>query len=163
MREGPSSSGCRIRAQTTRSCFGPMALVVSVLGKGGTTRQVCTGKTNVSEPLGSCRKRRDAIETRLQLLAWDKSGGAACLLPGWWPAQRRREPSAGSCAERGNLRPDAKGDLQSGRPIRSRVPMRGEGTDGLVGAMKPGNAGGAKGPDTSALGAGQPAMGGARA
>ena len=41
--------------------------------------------------------------------------------------------------------------------------MRGEGTDGLVGAMKPGNAGGAKGPDTSALGTGQPVMGGASA
>jgi hypothetical protein len=41
--------------------------------------------------------------------------------------------------------------------------MRGEGTDGLVVAMKPGNAGGAKGPDTSALGTGQPEMGGASA
>jgi len=39
--------------------------------------------------------------------------------------------------------------------------MRGAGTDGLVGAMKPGNAGGAKGPDTLAPGRGQPAMGGA--
>jgi hypothetical protein len=39
--------------------------------------------------------------------------------------------------------------------------MRGTGTDGLVGAMKPGNAGGAKGPDTLAPGRGQPAMGGA--
>jgi len=39
--------------------------------------------------------------------------------------------------------------------------MRGAGTDGLVGAMKPGNAGGAKGPDTPAVGRGQPAMGGA--
>jgi len=39
--------------------------------------------------------------------------------------------------------------------------MRGAGTDGLVVAMKPGNAGGAKGPDTSAAGRGQPAMGGA--
>ncbi len=41
--------------------------------------------------------------------------------------------------------------------------MRGSGTDGLVGAMKPGNAGGAKGPDTLAPGCGQPAMGGATA
>jgi len=30
--------------------------------------------------------------------------------------------------------------------------MRGAGTDGLVVAMKPGNAGGAKGPDTPAAG-----------
>jgi hypothetical protein len=39
--------------------------------------------------------------------------------------------------------------------------MRGEGADGLVVAMKPGNAGGAKGPDSLAEGTGQPAMGGA--
>jgi hypothetical protein len=41
--------------------------------------------------------------------------------------------------------------------------MRGEGADGLVVAMKPGNAGGAKGPDSLAEGVGQPAMGGTRA
>jgi len=38
--------------------------------------------------------------------------------------------------------------------------MRGEGADGLVGAMKPGNAGRAKGPNFLADGTGQPAMGG---
>lgn len=41
--------------------------------------------------------------------------------------------------------------------------MRGAGTDGLEVAMKPGNAGGAKGPDIPAPGHGQPAMGGALA
>ncbi len=39
--------------------------------------------------------------------------------------------------------------------------MRGEGADGLVVAMKPGNAGGAKRPDDSAAETGQPVMGGA--
>jgi hypothetical protein len=38
--------------------------------------------------------------------------------------------------------------------------MRGEGADGLVVAMKPGNAGGAKEPTFLADGIGQPAMGG---
>jgi len=42
-----------------------------------------------------------------------------------------------------------------------RVPMRGEGAVGSVLVTKPGNAGGAKGPDSSAEGAGQPVMGGA--
>jgi hypothetical protein len=41
--------------------------------------------------------------------------------------------------------------------------MRGEGADGPVVAMKPGNAGGARGPDSLAKDAGQPAMGGAGA
>ena len=41
--------------------------------------------------------------------------------------------------------------------------MRGEGADEPVVAMKPGNAGGAKGPNFLAKGTGQPAMGGAGA
>jgi hypothetical protein len=41
--------------------------------------------------------------------------------------------------------------------------MRGEGADGLVVALKPGNAGGARGSDDLADGEGQPAMGGAHA
>ena len=41
-----------------------------------------------------------------------------------------------------------------------RVPKRGTGTDGLVVATKPGNAGGAKEPDDPADGVGQPARGG---
>jgi hypothetical protein len=40
--------------------------------------------------------------------------------------------------------------------------MRGGGTDRPVVVMKPGNAGGAKGSACPALGAGQPAKGGAR-
>jgi hypothetical protein len=41
--------------------------------------------------------------------------------------------------------------------------MQGAGTDGSVRAMKPGNAGRAKGPDSPAEGIDQPAMGGADA
>jgi hypothetical protein len=41
--------------------------------------------------------------------------------------------------------------------------MRGEGTDGLVVARKPGNAGRAREPNFLAGGTGQPAMGGAGA
>jgi hypothetical protein len=43
------------------------------------------------------------------------------------------------------------------------VPMRGAGADRLVVAKKPGNAGGAKGPDDLAEGIGQPAMVGTHA
>jgi hypothetical protein len=39
--------------------------------------------------------------------------------------------------------------------------MRGEGADGPVVAMKPGNTGGARGPDNRAEGSGQPERGGA--
>ena len=121
------------------------------------------GKTNASEPLLTCRKRRDVAETRLQLLAWD----GARRVPADCPSGDRHEdgvrPARGSCVERGNLCLDAKGDLQVAGTIRSRVPMQGAGTDGSVRAMKPGNAGRAKGPDSPAEGGGQPGMEGADA
>ena len=50
-----------------------MAGVVSVSEKAGRTRQVSAGKTNASEPLLTCRKRRDVAETRLQSLACDEA------------------------------------------------------------------------------------------
>ena len=125
------------------------------------SRQVCAGQTNASEPLLTCRKRRDVAKTRLQLLACDE----ARRKPADWPSGDRHEdgvrPARGSCAERGNLSPRCEGRPPSGRPTRSRVPMRGEGTDGFVVPSRPGNAGGGKGPDTPAEEAGQPAMGGA--
>jgi retron-type reverse transcriptase len=125
------------------------------------TRQVCAGKTNASEPLLTCRKRRDVAKTRLQLLACDK----ARRKPADWPSGDRHEdgvrPARGSCAERGNLLPRCEGRPPRGRPPRSRVPMRGAGADGFVVPSKPGNAGGGKGPDTPADETGQPAMGGA--
>ena len=80
------------------------------------TRQVCAGKANESEPSATCRKRMDAIETKALISGLGEVRETACKLPGRWPAQRRREPSAGSCAERGNLRHDAKGDLQVADP-----------------------------------------------
>jgi hypothetical protein len=58
---------------------------------------------------------------------------------------------------------DVQGRPPSGRTARGRVPIRGGGADRPVVVMKPGNAGGAKGPDDLAEGLGQPAMGGARA
>ena len=121
------------------------------------------GKTNASEPLLTCRKRKDVVETRLQLLAWDEARRG----PAYCPSGDRHEdgvrPARGSCVERGNLCLDAKGDLQVAGTIRSRVPMQGAGTDGSVRAMKPGNAGRAKGPDSPAEGGGQPGMEGADA
>jgi len=57
MRGGPSDSGNRVRVQTAKSGVGPMAGVVSVLGKRReASRQVRAGKTNASEPLRMCRK-----------------------------------------------------------------------------------------------------------
>jgi hypothetical protein len=58
-----------------------MAGVVSETEKAGETRQVSAGKTNVSESLVTCRKRRDVIETGLQSLARDKARGMPADCP----------------------------------------------------------------------------------
>jgi len=112
MRVGPSDSDYRIRVQTTGCCFGPMVEVVSETEKAGQTRQVSAGKTNVSEPLMTRRKRRDVIETELQLLARDEARG----MPVDCPSGGRREggvsPVQALVRNVGTSRLDAKGDLQ---------------------------------------------------
>ena len=89
-----------------------MAGVVSGSEKAGRTRQVRAGKTNVSEPLTTCRKRRDVIETGLQLLAWD----TARKMPTDCPSDDRHEdgvsPAQARVRNGGTSRLDAKGDLQ---------------------------------------------------
>ncbi len=54
----------------------------------------------------------------------------------------------------------SKGEPQVAETTRGRVPMRGTGTDRLVVAMKPGNAGGAKQAGCSGWLGGQPPRGG---
>ena len=50
--------------------------VVSVAGNGGTrSRQVRLKETNASEPLMTCRKVPDDVETGMEWLARDKVGG----------------------------------------------------------------------------------------
>ena len=74
------------------------------------------GKSNASEPLMTCRKRRDVVETRLLSLAWDEAREvpADCLSGDRHGGGER--PARGSCVERGNLCLDAKGDLQVADP-----------------------------------------------
>jgi hypothetical protein len=73
---------------------------------------VCAGKTNESEPPMTCRKRKDAIKTGLQSLVRDELGGNLPTARAMAGMKALREPSAGSYVERGNLRLDAKGELQ---------------------------------------------------
>ena len=160
MGDGPPRTGCRISSQTTPSCTGIRARVVSVAGKGETrSRQVRIRKANVSEPLMNCRKRRDVIETKLPSLAWDRVWGATCLLPRWWPAERRREPGLGFHVERGNLALRCQGRSSRGSTSRARVPKRSAGADQPVVVTKSGNADGAKGLNCPVLVVGQPEKG----
>ena len=89
-----------------------MVGVASETEKAGETRQVSAGKTNVSEPLTTCRKLMDVIGTRLQSLAWDRARG----MPADCPSGDRHEggvsPAQALVRNVGTYRLDAKGDLQ---------------------------------------------------
>ena len=93
-----------------------MTEVVSVSEKAGRTRQVCAGKTNVSEPLTTCRKRRDVIETGLQLLVRDETRE----IPADCPSGDRHEdgvsPAQALVWNVGTWRLDAKGEIQVEAP-----------------------------------------------
>jgi hypothetical protein len=67
-------------------------MVVSTAEKAHVMRQVGAEKANVSEPLWKRRKRIDEVETGVQLLPRDESGG--CLHS--WPVGLRRRGGASS-------------------------------------------------------------------
>ena len=161
MGDGPPRSDDRVRSQTAGRCVGPMARVVSGPGKGGTTRQVWFGKANASEPPMKCRKRRNVIETGLQLLARDQARRAPVFCPSGDRHKGGASPIQALVRNVGTFRLDVKGEPASGRTTRGRVPMRGEGADRPVVVLKPSNAGGAKGSTCPAEHVGQPARGGA--
>ena len=112
MRVGPSDSGCRAGVQTTGCCAGTMAGVVSDLEKAGTTRQVRTGKTNMSEPLVTCRKRRDVIETGLQSLVRDEVREKPADCPSGDRHKSGVSPVQALVRNVGTFRLDVKGELQ---------------------------------------------------
>ena len=89
-----------------------MAEVVSEPEKAGMTRQVNAGKTNESEPLATCRKRREVIETGLQLLARDEARGAPADCSGGDRHKDGVSPAQALMRNVGTYRLDAKGDLQ---------------------------------------------------
>lgn len=89
-----------------------MAGVVSVQEKAGQTRQVSAGKTNGSEPLPTCRKRRDVIETGLQSLARDEARGKPADCPSGDRHKDGVSPAQALAWNVGTYRLDAKGDLQ---------------------------------------------------
>ena len=120
------------------------------------------------------KRSTDDIETRSERTAWDEPGGSlptgqavsGMEVARAWPGLRCGtcepvvpRPRAASGASSGP-RPRAEGRPPSGRSARGRVPMRGTGADRLVVAMKPGNAGGAKGTGRPGSFGGQPSLAG---
>jgi hypothetical protein len=124
---------------------------------------VRTRKANESEPRMFCRKTPNRHQNQADLATWDQVqqepvyrldgdrqfSGASLALAFMW--------------NMGTWRSDVKGETQREDPVRVRVPMRSAGADRLVVVMKPGNAGGAKGPNRPASGMDQPGREGVHA
>ena len=121
----------------------------------------------------TCRKSSDDIKTDGAIQRRDESGGylstaqavsgmqVARALFGLWCGTWEpvalivpMEPRTQRVLQR------REGELQGAKTPRGRVPMQGTGTDRPVVAMKPGNAGGAKGAGHLGLLRGQPLSGG---
>jgi len=89
------------------------ARVVSVEGKGAARpRQVTIGKTNASEPLMKCRKRRNDVETGLKLLARDQRGRCPVYGPRGVRCGGGVSPIEALVRNVGTFGLDAKGEIQ---------------------------------------------------
>jgi len=167
--DGGRSSGIALQGEVSnhRELLRLRAVVVSVAEKAHVMRQVGAGKANESEPLLKRRKRTDVIETGVPLLPRDEPGG--CLLTGqvvtgaevararsrhWHGTWEPVAPAVLAGCWTGRL----KGGPQAAESVRGRVPVRGTGADRLVVAVRPGNAGGAKGTGRPGELGGQPGL-----
>jgi hypothetical protein len=132
--------------------------------------EVWAKKASGSDPLMTCRKLMGGIETGPGVRVRDEPGG--CLLIGqvvsgvevarawsglrcgtWEPVVPRPRAASGAALACGRA---WKGAPQAAETVRGGVPMWGRGADRLVVAVRPGNAGGAKGAGDPGLLVGQP-------
>ena|SRR2546422_1350964 len=125
-------------------------------------------KANASEPLMTCRKPINDIKTEVCSMPREQPGGNLCTAQAvsgiqvarawlglwcgtWEPVALTKMAGLGVPAQLSGMiglglpARSSKGDPQTAETARGRVPMQGTGADRLVVAMKPGNAGGAKG------------------
>jgi len=117
---------------------------------------VRTRKANESEPLMRHRKGQKAIETRLLEQAWDEVRKGPAYGPDGGRCRGGARLVQAFMWNVGTECSDVKGETRGENLRRVRVPKRSIGTDWLVVVMKPGNAGGAKGPGCPVSGVGQP-------
>lgn len=142
------------------------AEVLSVTEKADVgVRQVRARKASESEPLMTCRKFMDDIETGCAIHARDESGGDLCVGLAVSGIKMARAWSGLWC---GTWEPVAsttcgqvssghrEGERQGAETPRCGVPVRGTGADRPVVAVKPRNGGRAKGAGHPGLFGGQP-------
>ena len=111
--------------------------MVSVAAKGGTTsRQVGSGEASESKPLMTCRNSIDDVETGGVIFSRDKFGGCPEDCPSGIRHVSGAKPDQALVWNVRTCRPDAKGEVQAAKSARTRVPMRGTGTEQFVVGMK---------------------------
>ena len=127
----------------------------------GEPRQVRARKANASEPLMSCRNGHNCHRKQIACGICEEVQRG----PAYWLGDGRQIDGVilvqASMRNVGTWRSDAKGAAQGAGTLRAGVPRRSAGADQLVVAMKPGNAGGAKGLNHPATEMSQPGRGGA--
>lgn len=119
-------------------------------------------ETNESEPPMRHRKDISVIETNLHGQGWDKTWKVPVDCPGGGRCRGGVKLIKALAWNVGTERFDVKGEVRGAALRRIRLPMRSDGADWPVVVMKPGNSGGAKGPDRPVSGWGQPERGGVR-
>jgi hypothetical protein len=97
---------------------------------------VRTRKANESEPLMSCRKVKDVIETGLLYRVRDRVWEEPVYCPDGGRGKGGASLVQAFMRNVGTWRPDVKGEAREEEPARARVPMRGAGADQLVVVMK---------------------------
>src|ERR1700691_1568306 len=145
MRAGPSERVGSSRFQTTFGGWGQKAMVVSTEEKAWEEPSQVTGKRRtVREPLMTCRKRRDDVETAGSRYCGN-SLDETCLRARWHPALRWPESVGWRLS--GTWEPWLrwKRRSSSGSTTRARVRMRSRGAEQPVVAKKSPKRDGAKG------------------
>jgi hypothetical protein len=167
---GPPEPPFRGRLQTAASCAGQEPVVVNVVEKALCKRQVRTEKANVGEPLMRCRESvmtskpgprlrpgrslGDDLITAQTASGIEVARARSRLLVGTWEPVAPMLRGAGDRPGRAR-----KEQPQAAGTVRGRVPRRGTGAGRPLVAVRPGNAGGAKGAGYPGLRAGQPSDG----
>jgi hypothetical protein len=145
MREGPSEPAGRSRFQTTSGGCGQKPWSRARKEKvREEPDQVTDRKRTAREPLMTCRKRRDDVETAGSRYCGN-SLDETCLRAGWHPALRWPESVGWRLS--GTWEPWLRWQRRSssGSPTRARVRMRSRGAEQPVVAVKSPKRDGAKG------------------
>jgi hypothetical protein len=118
--EGRSlEAGRQGQASNHRKLRRSKAVVVSVAEKAGRDPVRCGSKeTSASEPLMTCRKRMDDVETGGKSLTRDQSGGWPDCRPGGIRHEGGVTLSQALVRNVGTCRSDAKGGIQAGGPCK---------------------------------------------